>query len=272
MKLSFMSFVAPDWSLNELLTAAIRYGYDGIEPRAEAGHKHGIELDTTKKQRKEIAARFRDCEVELCCIATSRTYALPDDKLSESIDLTLRYIDLAHDCGCDKLRVFGGMPPAGMSSADAKKRVAEGLAACCEHAASAGVFLCLETHDAFCNTQDVVEVLRAVNHPNAAANWDIMHPYRAGQSMQQAFEDLQPYIKHCHFHDGVWPSEAPDKLELTPVGEGLIPHDEAIQLLATMNYEGYLSGEWIAAFEPEVILPHDVQVMRRYIEAAESSR
>jgi len=269
MKLSFMSFVAPDWSLTELLTAAIRYGYDGIEPRAEADHKHGVELTATKKERKQIGAQFSDCGVALSCIATSRCYALPDDELGESIDLTKRYIQLAADCGCERLRVFGGMPPEDMTFEDAKKRVAGGLAACCEEAAAAGVFLCLETHDAFCNTKDVVEVMKAVEHPNVAVNWDIMHPYRrAGETMQEAFDDLKPYIKHCHFHDGTWAEQEPDKLAL--VGEGKIPHDEAVKLLASIKYEGHLSGEWIAAFEPEVVLPHDVRVMREYIAAAEA--
>lgn len=264
-----MTFVAPEWSLPELLTAAIRYGYDGIEPRAEAGHKHGVELETTKKQRKEISARFRDCGVELCCIATSRRFALQDDELAESLDLARRYIQLAKDCDCSRLRVFGGVPPEDMSFEDANKRVAEGLAACAEEAAAAKVYLCLETHDAFCNTRDVVEVIAAVNHPNVGVNWDIMHPFRsAGQSMAAAFEDLGPYIRHCHFHDGSWPEDNLDKLEITLMGEGMVPHEQAVRLLAAAGYDGHLSGEWIESLEPDVILPHDERMMRGYIRAA----
>jgi sugar phosphate isomerase/epimerase len=268
MKLSFMSFTAPEWSLTEMLTAAIRYGYDGIEPRAEAEHKHGVELEATKKQRKEIAAQSRDCGVELCCIATSRVFALPDDKLAESVELTRRYIELAKDCGCDKLRVFGGGTPAGMEFACAKQQVIAGLGACAEAATKAKISLCLETHDSYCSTKDVLEIIQAVNCPYVVANWDIMHPFRTGETVAEAFADLQPYIRHCHIHDGTWPEEAPDKLELALMGEGKIPHDEAVKLLAGVGYSGYFSGEWIGFVAPEIVLPHDARVMREYFAAA----
>ena len=60
MKISFMTWVCPDWDLNQVLTAAVRYGYDGVEPRAEANQKHGVEIASTKKQRAEIRSQFAD--------------------------------------------------------------------------------------------------------------------------------------------------------------------------------------------------------------------
>ena len=44
MKLSFMTWACPEWDLNEVITGAIRYGYDGVEPRVEVKQKHGIDL------------------------------------------------------------------------------------------------------------------------------------------------------------------------------------------------------------------------------------
>ncbi len=271
MKTSFMTFVAPEWTLEEHLAAAIRYGYDAIEPRCEADHAHGIELDTTKKQRAAIRQQFADCGVLLTTIATSRRYALDSDhELRESIDLTKRYCDLAADLGAQNIRVFGGPTPGGMDFADAKKLVAESLRECAEHAAGCGVYLCLETHDAYCNSADAVEVVRTADHPNVAINWDIMHPYRFGESMETAFNNVKDYVRHCHIHDGTRPDDGgPNGWTLALMGEGDIPHDEAIKLLATINYDGSLSGEWIQALEAEVVLPHDAQVLREYIAAAQ---
>lgn len=268
VKLAFMSFVAPEWSLKEMCAAAIRYGYDGIEPRAEADHRHGVEITATKKQRREARALVADCGIGMACIATSRTYALPNATLADSVELTKRYIELARDCGCECLRVFGGGTPEGMEFAAAKGQVIAGLDACKEEACCAGVYLCLETHDSYCHTADVVEILEAVANPFVVANWDIMHPFRTGETMAQSCAALRPYIQHCHFHDGTWPEEEPDKLELSLMGEGKIPHDEALRLLGAMGYEGYISGEWISYLPPEQILPHDARVMREYIAAA----
>lgn len=270
MKISFMTFVAPKWTLEEHLAAAIRYGYDAIEPRCEADHAHGIELDTTKKQRAAIKQQFADCGVALTTIATSRRYAFASDhELRETIDLTKRYCDLCADIGAQNIRVFGGMTPEGMEFADAKKVVAEALHECALHAAECGVYLCLETHDAYCRTSDAVEVVRMADHPNVAINWDIMHPYRFGESIETAFNNVKDYVRHCHIHDGKRPEDgSPAGWELALMGEGDIPHDEAIKLLATIDYQGSLSGEWIGFVAPEVVLPHDAQVLREYITAA----
>jgi len=100
MKISFMTWACPDWTLAQVLAGAIRYGYDAVEPRVEAEHAHEIELDTTKKQRKAIKQQFADCMVEISALATSRRYAIAaDHELAESVDLTKRYVDLAADLG-----------------------------------------------------------------------------------------------------------------------------------------------------------------------------
>jgi len=267
MQLSFMTFSCPEWSLNEILTGAIKYGYDAIEPRAEAGHKHGVELETTKKERKQIKASFEDTGIVCACIATSRTYSMSEpDKRRESVDLTKRYVDLAHDIGCKHLRVFGGQTPEGAVFADVKKYVAEALRECGEHALSADVYVCMETHDAYCRSADVLEVIKAADRPNVAINWDIMHPFRVGDTIEEAFENVKGHVRHCHVHDGKRPADGgAGGWELALMGEGDIPHDQAIKLLAGIDYKGALSGEWISFLPPEEVLPHDAAVMAGYI-------
>jgi sugar phosphate isomerase/epimerase len=268
MKLSFMTFATPDWDLNKILTAAIRYGYDGIEPRSEADHKHGVELDTTKKQRKEIKAMFEDTGVLNCCIATSRTYSMPElEKRVESVELTKKYIDLAHDTGAPCIRVFGGATPEGADFGEVKKYVAEAVRECAEYAKGSGVFVCFETHDGYINANDVTEVIRLADSPQAAINWDFMHPCTAGMTIQEAFDVLKPYIRHCHLHDGVR-TETGWGWDLVLMGEGQIDHKEAIRLLGTIAYDGALSGEWIAFKPAEELLPHEASVIREYRAAA----
>ena len=269
MKLSFMTFATPDWDLSRILTAAIRYGYDGLEPRAEAEHKHGVELDTTKKQRKELKAMFADTGVANCCLATSRTYSMLEaDKRAESVQLTKKYIDLAYDTGAPTIRVFGGGTPEGADFAEVKKYVAEAMRECAEHAQGSGVYVCFETHDGYINAHDAAEVVRLADHPLAAINWDFMHPCTAGMTIPEAFEVLKPYIRHCHLHDGVRTAGQGFGWDLVPMGEGEIDHQEAIRLLGTIGYEGALSGEWIAFKPAEELLPHEAAVLREYRAAA----
>ncbi|MEA3366001.1 MAG: sugar phosphate isomerase/epimerase family protein, partial [Candidatus Hydrogenedentes bacterium] len=259
MKLCFMTFSCPDWGLNEVLTAAIKYGYEAVEPRSEANHQHGLELETTKKERKQIKASFEDTAIECACIATSRNYAMAQEAdRKESIERTKRYIDLAHDLGCEHLRVFGGQTPDELEFEDAKKHVAESLAACAEHAGQAGVYLCLETHDAYSRSADAAEVVKMADHANVAINWDIMHPFRLGESIAESFENVKDHVRHCHVHDGTAPVDGGSGgWELAPMGQGDIPHDEAFDLLAGIGYEGALSGEWINWDPADEALPRE---------------
>ncbi len=270
MKLGFMTFATPDWDLRKVLTAAIRYGYDSVEPRAEADHQHGVELDTTKKQRKEIKAAFADLGVDLCCIATSRTYSMADaGERANSVELTKRYVDLAADCGAPCIRVFGGPTPEGADYAEVKKYVAEALRECAEYARGSGVWVCMETHDSYCNAHDLVDVIRMADTPQAAINWDIMHPCTAGMTIAEAFAAVKPYVRHCHAHDGTWRQDG-GGWDLAPMGTGGIDHKEAMRLLASVGYEGCISGEWIAWQPAEEMLPREAAVLREYREAAYS--
>jgi len=155
-----------------------------------------------------------------------------------------------------------------MTFADAKQRVGDSLRQAAEFAADFGVYLCLETHDAYSRAQDTAEVVKKVNHPNAAINWDIMHPVRQGESVEESFGYVRDYVRHCHIHDGIWPEDNPGQVTITLLGEGQVPHDEAIRLLDTIDFAGALSGEWIHCFEPEVVLPHDAEKLREYIQQA----
>ena len=48
-----MSFSCPDLSFEQMLEAAARLGYDGVEPRIASNHKHGIELDASAQTRRD---------------------------------------------------------------------------------------------------------------------------------------------------------------------------------------------------------------------------
>jgi sugar phosphate isomerase/epimerase len=107
MRTAFMSFSCPQLDLDEMLALAKRLGYDGIEPRIEAGHAHGIEMDVSAQARRELKEKADGSDIALCCVATSRRYADPETA-QQHVDDTLRCIDLAADLGSPRLRVFGG--------------------------------------------------------------------------------------------------------------------------------------------------------------------
>lgn len=255
-----MSFSCPELSLDDLLSTARKYGYDGVEPRIESRHAHGIEMDTPAADRAVIRRKAEDSGIALCCIATSRKYADPNTA-GDEVARTLRCIDLAADIGAPRLRVFGGAIPEGVSREQAAESLVASLTSVAGHAKQRGVIVCLETHDHWCDPADVAAVMKRVNQDAIAVNWDIMHPVRHGHTMDEAFDALRPWIRHVHFHDGVIVEGKP---RLMPVGQGEIDHRRAVELLEAVHYDGYLSGEWIN-WEPwEVHLPRELAAIRGY--------
>lgn len=265
MRFSFMTFSCPELTWREVLAAAKRLGYDGVEPRAQAKHAHGIETTASPGQRAALRTLADDAGIAVSCLATSCAYtAATPGELSRMMDESRALIALAHDLGAPALRVFGGQIPQGMTRDHAEKQVADCLSGLADEAKAADVTLCVETHDSWCDARHLARVLSLVAHPNVQANWDIMHPVNgAGMTMDEAFAALRRFVRHVHFHDG----RRTDKggLDLCPIGEGIIDHRRAVQLLQGVGYKGHLSGEWIA-WEPwQAHLPRELATMRSYL-------
>ena len=259
MKYAFMTFSTPELTLAEVLATAREYGYDGIEPRLDAQHRHGIEVATSAAERAAIRQQVAESGIALACLATSLSYADPA-KTEAMLAGTHERIDLAGDLGVPVIRVFGGGIPAGVSRETAIDLLITSLRSVADHAARRGVTVAMETHDDWCDPQHVAAVMRSVNHPSIAVNWDIMHPVRTGfATIEASFAALRPWIRHLHLHDGVGTA-----VKMVPIGTGEIDHRRAVELLLAINFTGYLSGEWINWEDYRIHLPRELATLKRY--------
>jgi sugar phosphate isomerase/epimerase len=257
MKYAFMTFSTPQLTWAEVLDTAKRFGYDGVEPRLDAKHRHGVEVAAPDEQRVAIRALAAEKGIAIACLATSLAFADPA-KTDEMIQSARARIDLAGDLGAPAIRVFGGKIPEKVTREDAIELVANSVRAVADQAAERGVALCMETHDDWCDPVQVAAVLRRANHPAVAANWDIMHPIlRGGATMESAFESLKPWIRHLHVHDGG------EDGKLTPIGQGKIDHRRALALLKQIKYQGFISGEWIDWEPYETHLPRELAALKQ---------
>ncbi|MYA03543.1 MAG: sugar phosphate isomerase/epimerase [Caldilineaceae bacterium SB0664_bin_22] len=261
MRYSFMSFSCPELSLQAMLDTAADLGYAGIEPRVDANHAHGVETSLSPAQRRDVRARVADSAADICCIASSSRYSEPAT-LEENLAQTRREIALAGDLGVPVLRVFGGQIADGIDRDAAIDNLSAALARVADEAGQAGVTVCVETHDAWCNPHHVAAVLANVNHPAVAANWDVLHPVRAeGMSVAESLVVLGPWIRHVHMHDATL---EPGRIQYVPMGTGAIDHREVIQGLREIDYNGCLSGEWIGYSPWQEHLPYEIGQLRRY--------
>lgn len=259
MKYAFMTFSTPDQPLDAVLASAAHYGYDGVELRIGSNHAHGVELTSTAEQRAAARAQAAASRIAICCIATGARFADPANAATE-IAAAEAAIDLAADVGASVIRVFGGAIPKGGTREASAAAIVAALRALSGRAAARSIDVAIETHDDWCDPQAVANILTRVGHPNIGANWDYQHTTRVAKaSVDIAFDALKPFIKHVHFHDGTMDV---DKLVFLPVGQGAYNHGRVLQLLRSMSYAGYLSGEWINWEPADVHLPRELAAMK----------
>jgi len=254
-----MSFSTPELDFIQTLDAAKRYGYDGFEPRLDAGHAHGIETGVSAGRIADIRRAAEESGIAVCCLATGCKFADPAS-CAEMTEKALRAVELASALGAPAIRVFGGGIPEGGTREQSFNLIVESLLALSGPARAAGVTVCMETHDSWCDPFAVGDIMNTVNQPSVAVNWDIMHPVlKAGYTIQAAFELLSPWIRHVHVHDGRMDG---GQLTLLPVGDGVIDHAAALRLLKVGGYGGFVSGEWIN-WEPwQTHLPRELKTLQ----------
>jgi sugar phosphate isomerase/epimerase len=266
MKYSFMTFSCPELSLDDVLALAKRFGYDGVEPRIDEGHKHGIERKLTAAERKAVRKKAAGSGVALSCVATSHRFSDPA-KADAEVKGTIESARLAADVGAPCVRVFGGPIAKGIARPKAIDNLVARLTEVSDGIRGLPVVICLETHDDWCDPAHVAEVIRRVNRPEIAVNWDFMHPVNmAKKSVAESFSTLKDWIRHVHFHDGNIAADG--NRTLAAMGTGMIDHFSAVQLLKKASYGGYLSGEWIQWEPYETHLPRELAAMKRYEQGA----
>ncbi len=261
MNYAFMSFSCPEATFDEMLAMAAQYGYDGIEPRAGGNHNHAVELEASADQRSSLREKAADAGIAICCLAAGARFADPVSRDAQVAE-ALRYIDLAADIGAPALRVFGGQIPAGMSRETAIDGLVDAFTRLADRAGEQGVVVCLETHDDWCNPQDVAIVLERMDHPVMGVNWDVIHPLRKeGWTLADSYGIVRPWVRHVHIHDVFL---AADRLDYQAFGTGDVDHKQVLKLLRSDGYAGYLSGEWIDWEPPDVHLPREIATIRGY--------
>jgi sugar phosphate isomerase/epimerase len=235
-KLSFMTFACPDYTFEQVLALADRSGFQGIEFRCDADHRHGVEVGASQAVRAAYRRQLADAGLLPCCLATSLQFGS-----AQAVADAPARIQLAADLGCPGVRVFCGPLPEGLSLENAIPRVARNLGRIAELALYAGVGLWLETHDNLSLGQHAGRVVRLVDHPALALNWDSMHPARNGEPLEVTWRAVGPFVRHTHFHDAL---ARPGEPVITPFGAGELPIQRMYGLLRFSGYEGFYSGEW----------------------------
>ncbi|MBX3011287.1 MAG: sugar phosphate isomerase/epimerase [Caldilineaceae bacterium] len=265
--LAWSTLGSPGWSFEHTVEQAAANGYAALEVRMLDGQI--IPVDLPPERRRQMKAVLQQHQIKLIGLGLSTRFSSPDPaERMANVELLRRYIELANDLEAPMVRTFGGNIVAGQTLDQTIDWVAQGLLGGVATAEAQGVTIVLETHDAFCRGAEVARVLAQVDSPAVAAVWDLHHPFRMGESIEETWQLIGPRVKHVHVKDGL--KQADGSWRLVLLGEGELPCRTAIQWLYAQGYRGYLSAEWEkqwhpAIEEPEVAMPQHAQVLRQWM-------
>ncbi|MEW6355931.1 MAG: sugar phosphate isomerase/epimerase family protein [Planctomycetota bacterium] len=263
MKLSFMTWICPQWTIDQIIEGGQKHNYDGVEIRVQVDHAHKVDLATSKSRRAEVKEIFQDSPICISAVATSLQFSDPEEaERKKSVDLLKQYIQLSADIGAPVIRVFGGAKGKG-EPAGILDNVAASLAACAGDAEAAGVKLGLETHDFFSHSKYVAKVVDMVGSPAVQALWDVAHPHRHMETPEMAYANLRGKVIHLHIHDYAYDS-AKSKIELVGLGEGVCSHKEAMALLKADGFKGHFAVE-VMKGDPDAVLAQYSRAFHQYL-------
>ncbi|HBP39251.1 MAG TPA: AMP-dependent synthetase, partial [Clostridiales bacterium] len=268
MKIAFSTLGCPDFSWPDIYSMAKDLGYDGIEIRGlgdeiytvKAPPFTGAELPQTVK----LLARLRleiPCLSSGCCLK----FAGSADANFEEI---VSYIDLASQLRTPFVRVLADQDPQARGEVD-DAVVLETLRRLIPVAEAKNVTLLVETNGVYADTARLAQLLDQAASDAVAALWDVHHPYRhAGEKPAATVKNLGAYIKYIHVKDSVVEN---GQVRYRLMGEGDLPFDEIMQALRSINYDGYVSLEWVKRWAADlddagVVFPHFANFMGRYLE------
>ncbi|HMO86351.1 MAG TPA: TIM barrel protein [Lacipirellulaceae bacterium] len=238
MKICFLTFACPDWPVEEVVAAALRHRYHGVEFRCDAGQAHGVEVGSSTAFRRNVRRRLTDEGLEAPCLSTSIQLMGLDDPQE-----ALARIQLASDIGARAVRVFCGPVPDPMSEAEVIDLAASRLRLLAQMSAPRNVEVWLETHDTLHRASQACAAVQLADHPAVGVNYDNMHPFRMHEPLDETFAALQGLVRHTHIHDALDDDDL-HKAVILPLDLGGMPMDATICNLARIGYDGYLGGEW----------------------------
>ena len=267
MKLSATTLGCPDWSLDEIIANCAKAGLDGIDLRGLGEQMDVTLLPEFTTGVAQTLARIEGGGLSVSGVSSSvRCVTESDQQRAEFIEEVKRYCELAVGLKCGVVRVFGGALPEGMSDDEALKVASANLNTYGQVALAAGVKVAMETHDAWCASTRVAELIRAADHPAVGVLWDVHHPWRVtGESADATWGNLGQWIIYTHFKDAH--GQPGGEQTLCEYGAGDLPLADFVRVLRDNGYEGWLTLEHEKRWHAELAdsgeeFPRYVRVMK----------
>jgi fatty-acyl-CoA synthase len=262
MKYGFSTLGCPEWQWDEILSAASDLGFDGLELRGIGNEIYLPDADIFRSSRiAGVVADIARLGLSIPCLASGALLCAPGDDAFHEADA---YIRLASSLGAPYVRLLADKDPApGIVDESA---VVANLTRILPLAEKNNVAVLIETNGVFAESSRLKNLCSRFDSPFFGVVWDIHHPFRFfGEDVAETYRNLRPFIRHVHAKDSLMTD---DVLTYRMTGHGDVPLGDALRLLSSDGFNGFVVLEWVRRWylnleSPGIVLPHFLEFIRK---------
>ena len=273
-KISLMTMVLGSLPATDVLATLARKGFDGVElPSTPFIERPGL---VTSYQ-----AVLEDTKLLVTCMDGSCNFvaATPADR-RKGVDALLKAIEVAAQFKCPLVLAAGSHLSDGISPADGRGMIINGLQACMSTAREMQITLAIENFGVAptlqCAASDCLEILDTV--PGLAFVFDTGNFYFCQEDPLVNMKRLASKTRHVHVKDWIR-SDTPDIADVAgaALGTGIIPNEQIVRWFAE-DQKGArkASAPPLDSFSLEVGAPgdkleaakKDFDVLRRWLDVS----
>ena len=242
MKTCFSTLACPDFSWQDIYSMAKDFNFDGIEIRGLGEDIYSVKAEPfTDEQLPETISKLEELNLEIPCLssgAIANNLETKEEVIAEVKD----YAELASKLGTKYIRILGDREPGPKEEVD-DEVVISIVKELVPIAEKNNVTLLLETNGAYADTKRLKKVLDEIGSEHVQALWDMHHPYRFfNESPKTTVNNLGDYIKYTHVKDSIMED---GKVIYKMMGNGDLPIKDMFDELNSIDYDGYVSLEWV---------------------------
>lgn len=258
MNLGLVTYLwGKDWDIPSLIKNCSETEILGVELRVE--HAHGVTLDLSSAQRKEVKKQFDDSPVEIIGMGTNEEYhSIDPESLKASIETTKKWLQLSKDIGGSGVKV---KPNAFQQSVSEKKtieQIGKSLNILGEYALDLGQQIRLEVHGK--GTQqlpNIKAIMDYVENKGTTVCWNCNDQDLDGKGLEHNFNLVKDRFGDiCHVRE---------------LNVGQYPYQKLMDLFVQMDYSGWILLECRTKPQDKVAALHEQRlVWKEMIENAQA--
>lgn len=227
MKLGLVTYLwAKDWDVPTIIKNCTEAEIEGVELRVD--HAHGVGLDLTKAERREVKKQFEDSPVTVVGMGTNQDYHHPEkEKLKTSIKKTKQWLQLSKDIGGSGVKVKPNALPDGVPKEKTLEQIGNALNELGKYALDMGQEIRLEVHGR--ETQllpNIAAIMDHVHNEGSTVCWNSNQQDLEGRGLKYNFNLVkEDFGDICHVRE---------------FNVGDYPYQELMDLFVKMDYDGWI--------------------------------